>query len=654
MTILKINKFTGMMPIIPAESLPDNAAAYAKNCYFGMGGELRSMWGPGQKYSTQTAARSIFTDNGERFYVWPSYTRAYLSPTIDDFWRRVYFNVESEGTLRLTSTDAIGAKQGMRALNANPGPPSWSLKAGVKPPTSIVATKSQDVDAFFWVQVLHDGVVVKETALLTQPFTEVVEWEQYRVTVDSSLLSFPVPQPSTDPAVPAVIEDFRFFLKLVNKNEGAVRFEGVTPHVDEGAGTFLLTVPSFAAGRAVTIAYVATVVNNVNEESAPTAPVLIDTRDNGMFSTSITVTIAPDPDQIPPQVINVYRTYGTSTTYLLADKVPYIQGQTTYVFSEDSTEPITTAALAENQAEWDQPPEGMHSLTYAGNGIFCAAVGKDLCMSEPYRPHAWPYRMVFPNTITGIIEVENGVLVTTTTKPYFVYGTHPTSMTQQAAATEQAGFSAKSMARVDGMAIYAGYDGLVTAQGGQASAEYSRALFDQYSWRSTGFKSALPKASLCAWDGMLFYVHDDTSQPDWIFSLDSQQPSVVEFDTGSDLTGVGIAKTTDTTYLLYSNGIAANAGGADLALPLVWKSKVFDLPTDAGFGAVVVDGAGAFTFKFYCNYELIHTETAAPLQNEHRFRLPPVRGKKWQVEIAGAGRIRRLEMGSTFAELKNG
>ena len=654
MTVLKINKFTGMLPIVPAERLPDNAAEYAKNCYFGMGGELRSMWGPGQKYATSTAARSLFTDNGQRFYVWPTYTRAYLSPTIDDFWRRVYFNVESEGTLRLTSTDAIDSEQGMRSISANPGPPTWSLKAGVKPPTSIEAIKSQDVDAFFWVQALHDGVVVKETALLTQPFTEVVEWEQYRVTVDPSLLTFPVPEPSTDPTVPAPIEDFRFFVKLVNKNDGAVRFEGVAPHVDEGNNTFLLTIPSFATGRAVTIAYVATVVNNVNEESRPTDPVLIDTRDNGMFSTSVTVTIAPDPDQILPQAINIYRTYGTSTSYMLADQLPYITGRTTYVFSEDSLEPITTVALADNQAEWDEPPTGMHSLTYAGNGIFCAAVGKDLCMSEPYRPHAWPYRMVFPNTITGIIEVENGVLVTTTTKPYFVYGAHPTAMTQQAMATEQAGFSAKSMARVDGMAIYAGYDGLVTVQGGQASTDYSRALFDQYLWRKVGFKDALPYASLCAWDGKLFYVHDNAGQPDWIFSLDSSQPSVVEFDTGSDLTGVAIAKTTDTTYLLYANGIAANAGGNGFELPLTWKSKVFDLVADAGFGAVVVDGEGAFTFKFYCNAVLIHTETVPSLLNEHKFRLPPVRGKKWQIEITGTGGIRRIEMGSTFAELKNG
>lgn len=652
MTILRIDSFTGMIPRIPAERLPDGAAEYAKNCQFGMGGELRSMWGPGPKHTTAAAVRSIFTDNGQRFYTWPTYTRAYLSPTIDDNWRRVHFNPESGG-VRLTSTDPIGGFQGMRDINDNPGPPSWSLKVGVRPPASIAATKSQDVNAYFWAQVLHDGVVVKDTALTTQPFEEVVEWSQYRVTVAHDILTFPVTPPA-EPTQPAVVESYRFTLKLVNKNDGAVRFDGVVSHISEGADKYLLTVPHVASGTAATVVYTATVQNNVGEESAPTAPVTIETRDNGMFSVSVTVTINPDADQILPHVINLYRTYpGTGGTYFLADQVPYVSGTSTYTFTEKSTAPITAVVLAANQAEWDEPPSSLHSLTYAGNGIFCGATGKDLCFSEPYRPHAWPYRMIFPNTITGVIEVEGGVLVTTTTKPYFVYGTHPAAMTQQSMAADQAGFSAKSMARVEGSAIYAGYDGLVMAKGGQASIDYSKQLFDQYLWRKTGFVDAMPYASLAAWDGRLFYVHDGTGQPDFIFTL-TESPYVVEFDTGSDLTGVGISATTDTTYLLYADGFAANARGNDFALPLKWHSKIFCFPAHVGFSSVIVNGEGSFDIVFRCDDVDIHTEHIPTLRFDHGFRLPPARGKRWQIKISGSGGIRSIEMGSSFEELKHG
>ena len=647
MTVLKINSFTGMIPRLPAERLPENAATLAENCYFGYGGELRSMKAPGAKVTTATAVRSLFTHDGINGYVWPTYTRAYLSPTIDDFWRRVYFNPESGG-LRLTSTGPVGAELGMRPLNNNPGAPSWSLKVGVKPPLSIAATKSQDVNAYFWVQVLHDGVVVKDTALLTQPFTEVVEWEQYRVTVESALLTFPTVPPA-EPTQPPVVESYRFWLKLVNKNDGAVRFDGAVSHLDEGAGVHLLTVPKVASGYVSTIAYVATVVNNVNEESAPTAPVLIDSRDNGMFSTTITVTISPDADQIAPQAINVYRTYGTNTTYILADQLMYVPGQNSYEFIEDSTAPITTAALADNQAEWEPPPETIKHLTYAGNGSFCGAVGKDLYFSEPYRPHAWPYRMVFPNDITGIIEIEGGVLVTTTTIPYFVYGSHPASMTQQAVAADQAGVSAKSMSRIEGSVVYASHDGLVYVSGGQASINSSRQLFSRRSWEDAGFVANLQFAALAAWDGLLFYIHDAAGQPDFIFSLE-ENPHASFFNPGGDLTGIGISAVTDTTYLLYADGFAKNGAGGDLALK--WDSKVFDHPYDVSYAACVVDATGAFSVAFYCDGALLHTQ--AITSGESAFRLPAKKGKKWQIKISGAGEFRRIEIGQSFAELKNG
>lgn len=650
MTALTIRSFTGMIPKIPAERLPDGAAEYAKNCQFGMGGELRSMWGPGPKHATSTAVRSIFTDNGSRFYTWPTYTRAYLSPTIDDNWRRVYFNVEAGG-LRLTSTDPIGGLQGMRDINNNPGPPSWSLKVGVRPPSSLTATKSQDVNAYFWAQALHDGVVVKDTALTAQPFEEVVEWSQYRVTVDAALLSFPVSAP-VSPTEPAVVESYRFWLKLVNKNDGAVRFDGPVSHVSEGSSRYLLSVPQTASGRAVTVAYVATMENNVGEESSTTNPVTVETRDNGMFSVSAVVTLNLDPDQILPNKINLYRTYPGSTAYFLVEQLPYVPAQNAYTFTDRSTSTKTAITLSSNQAEWDEPPANLHSLTYAGNGIFCGATGKDLCFSEPYRPHAWPYRMIFPNTITGVVEVEGGALVTTTTKPYFVFGTHPAAMTQQSMAADQAGFSAKSMARVEGSAIYAGYDGLVIAKGGQASIDYSKQLFDQYLWRKVGFIDSLPYASLAAWDGRLFYVHDGTAQPDFIFTL-TGEPYVVEFDAGSDLTGVGISATTDTTYLLYSDGFAANARGGDFALPLTWHSKVFTFPSHVGFACGIVNGEGNFSIVLRCDDVDIHTEPISTLHFDHRFRLPPARGKRWQIKISGTGGIRSIELGTSFAELKN-
>lgn len=650
MTILRVNQFSGTIPRVPPERLPDSAAASAENCYFGNGGELRSMRGPGPKRATSNPVRSIFTDNGERFFAFPTYTRAYLSPTIDDQWSRVYFCPEAGG-LRLTSIYATSGFTGMRDIADTPGSPNLDLKVGVPRPTHISAQAVANVNSYVWVQVLHDEVVVKETSAMSATISEVSPWYQYRLTVNPDWLTFPVVPPSST-TQPEIVQRFRFCLKLTNASDGAVHFDGYVSHEDEGSNTFLLTIPQAVSGNIVTAAFVATVTNVVSEESAPTSPVIVETRDNGMFVVSASVTVAPPvSDQLGPTFINLYRTYpGTTSTYFFVGKVPYVNGTDIYTFTDVTTSPQSAITLAQNQAEWDEPPSNIKHLTYAGNGIFCGSVGKDLYFSEPYRPHAWPYRMIFPSEIKGVIEVEGGVLVTTTTRPYFVYGSHPSAMTQQGMAADQAGVSSKSMCRIDGTAIYAGFDGLVRASAGQVSIEESRKLFDRATWKTIGFVGALPHASLAAWDGSLFYVHDN-ELPSLVFTLD-EAPGVVGFDPGQPLKGVGVSAATDTTYLLFDDGFAEHGAGADLALE--WHSKTFDFPEPVSFGAVVIDGVGTFTVEFGCDGTFFHTETLTGMDGEKWFRLPARRGKKWFFRIKGTGKIRRVEMGSSYGELRNG
>ncbi len=142
MTILKINSFTGMIPRLPPERLPDGAAEYAKNCDFSYG-ELRSLRGPGTKFSTAQAVRSLFTPDGTYYFTWPTPTRAYLAPTIDDAWGRVYFNTEGQG-LR------VAQRSTMKLPTNNPGPPGVSYKVGVRKPDTggYAISRSNEV---------HDG-----------------------------------------------------------------------------------------------------------------------------------------------------------------------------------------------------------------------------------------------------------------------------------------------------------------------------------------------------------------------------------------------------------------------------------------------------------------------------------------------------------------
>ena len=272
---------------------------------------------------------------------------------------------------------------------------------------------------------------------------------------------------------------------------------------------------TIAPGKANTVVYVAVAQNLVYEQSAPSAPLIVEVPETGL-SVVLKATHTADPMQIPlsgdPGGMLFYRTYPgfSSTQYFLINDAPVKpDANGDYLFTDTSTQPLTTTTLAANQAEWDPPPADLQCLTYAGNGAFAGASGKYLCFSEPYKPHAWAYRMLFPHEVVGVIEVEGGVLVTTAVKPYLVFGAHPSQMSQQVLNADQAGWSWPSMARVDGAAVYANNDGLVRVVGGQASIRESQQFFTRQDWRDR-YGDAPMKLRLAQHDGRLLGLVDPT------------------------------------------------------------------------------------------------------------------------------------------------
>ena len=271
----------------------------------------------------------------------------------------------------------------------------------------------------------------------------------------------------------------------------------------------LLTSSGSAAPTLQTVSYVAVAINIWGEESAPSDPLVVEFRP-GLTGVALEIAHTPNAAEVPLSGMLFYRTYPSSngsTSYFLVNSTPVAGVGGVYSLSDSSTEPLTATTLAANQAEWDAPPSGLDGLSYAGNGVFCGAVGKDLYFSEPYKPHAWPYRMVFPHEIVGVLGVEGGVLVTTTLHPYLVYGAHPEQMSQVRMTAEQSGWSNTALTHVEGSAIYAGNDGLVRVSGGQASIKESQELFRREDWRKM-FGAVKHNLRLAQHDGRLLGIVD--------------------------------------------------------------------------------------------------------------------------------------------------
>ena len=635
MTVLSIRSFTGEIPRLPADRLPDGAAQFAQNCDF-THGELRPLAGLGPHYETGAGARpcrGLFTPDGQKFFAWDKPTRAFLAPTIDDTWGRIYYNTEGAG-LRVSQRAALYDK------SAQPRPPAsgarWSV--GVTRPNGLTSVVSTDLALNVYVQTLKYGVLVEEVPVTST--TVVTPGVVYDVTVPPGALTTETTTvtPSRPPEIGvldvtvastftqggdgtpgsatttadevfaryflgddtvtlsyqrrfmatnvwgtvsttlaasqwvvaqrvaggydvfqvgnATVQltgatsiqykgttyanaqalydsiyvagnttttesaegvSIRFRVKVFNASTSVVYYDGLCSHVATGTPLlYTITIPSFStlvtsssSATLQTVSYVAVAVNAWGEESAPSDPLVVEFRP-GLTGVALEIAHAPNPAEVPIAGMLFYRTYPSasgSTSYFLINETPVVGVGGVYAVADSSTEPVTATTLAVNQAEWDPPPVGLEGLSYAGNGVFCGAVGKDLYFSEPYKPHAWPYRMVFPHEIVGVLGIEGGILVTTTLHPYLVYGAHPEQMSQVRMAAEQSGWSNTAISHLEGSAVYAGNDGLVSVSGGQAMIKGSQELFRREDWRKM-FGAVKQNLRLAQHDGRLLGIID--------------------------------------------------------------------------------------------------------------------------------------------------
>jgi len=413
-----------------------------------------------------------------------------------------------------------------------------------------------------------------------------------------------------------------------------------------------------SSGINVSAAYCVTFVNSWGEESAPSSPTLVEFTASGRVN--ISATYSGYSNGVPVVGMNVYRTYGLSDTYILVNQTPISGSGGVYTYADESSEPQTTTAL--QSTGWDPPPQDLRGLTYVGNGFFCAYRGRDLLFSEPYRPHAWPYSMTFPDEVKSLVPIENGVLATTNGQPYAIYGAHPEQAAQQVINSDQAGVSLNSATRVSGTAAYVSHDGIITVVGGAAKLDASRGLFTREVWRNL-FNSFLTGSGaellLAEHDGRMVALARGAAlnvqgQSVQGFLLDLEEPSGVSWlQLPMQLTGASVVRDADALYFgLSQNGVGAYAEAfVGSYLTLTWHSKDYVFPRPVSFGAAVILVEGAFDVTIFCNGVAIHTEHVT--SGETAFRLPSVpQQKRWSVRFVGTGVVTKFEMGSTFQELQ--
>lgn len=308
------------------------------------------------------------------------------------------------------------------------------------------------------------------------------------------------------------------------------------------------------------------------------------------------------------------------------------------------TDHVSASALGASAllstAEYDPPPDDLHSLVALPGGVLAGLAGRVLCFSEPGLPYAWPvkYRqsMDFDGVALGV--GSGGLWVWTTGTPYLCQGADPAQMTLYKIDQQHACVSATSMVDMGEFLIYATPDGLAAAAGGEVKLLTGEALTrDQWqAYSPADIRAYLHEGRYVAFNGSAGFI------------FDPQAPTV------TDITGIvaGAGYTdpgADVLYLRAGSAVAQWRGGAGMLVGL-WRSGKFvsDVPITPTAARVDAEGYPV-TFKLYADGVLKHTQSVA---SGLPFRLPAgYRGRAFEVEVAGIVEVRRVVVGESMEEV---
>ena len=675
MALIAIRDFKGEIPRLPAHLLPDGAARTAVNCDFARG-QLAPLKDGQQQWTwtTNSTIGSLFTDDGTNWVVTTAADVAfYKSPVIDEQYSRYYF-LWSDGIARVDTLPT-------NAPSPTGQVPNTQYRLGVPAPTvaptltlttlsSIPGVTSPTWTFSYWYEA--NGTRYQETTISSPALvTANQQWTFTPVAIDVGTEESPKTPSSAALTVGAVLRDgsgssakeiFRLntsTASIVGARSSALP-GGVELAISKDSSNLVTIKVNW--GVVDTRAYCYTVKNSWGEESAPSPAALI----SPTYIQQVNIAI-PAVDFTNYRLqgagatgYGIYRTFGSNSDYISID---FSGSSSPFVDSVHS--PSSAGTTLRTTSAWKPPPTlldttvGMHLTP---NGWFAAAKGNTLYMSEPYRPHAWPYSMTFPRKIRGMCVGSQGIVVTTAEATYMVYGPHPASVTQQKLSVPVGGVSSKGMCNVEGGVAMITNDGIMFVNGTKASLEEGQRLFTREEWRAR-YENVLANMRLAYFDGKLLgclSVADTDGYYGFVLRTDENK-AAGNFSRSSLLVNAvapfGLADR--LYYTIGRNVYSFGQGGSYVGA--TWVSKEHLLSKPEAMAVLYVRSSGTATITLTCDGQplLKNDGTAFSISVSGAggyYRLPSRGpGLRWQINVSSLdGVIYEMVLASSMKELQSG
>jgi hypothetical protein len=394
-------------------------------------------------------------------------------------------------------------------------------------------------------------------------------------------------------------------------------------------------------GTDLSRSYVYTFVSAYGEEGPP-SPATVATGTAGTWNLSNFDLTIPNASDYNITTVRIYRTVADSTStspqYFFVDNIAL--GTSTY--ADGALDQIVALNFIMPSLTWDAPPSNLKGLISHPGGFLVGFQGRDLYMSDPYHPHAWPVENIqtCKTEIVGVAIYNNVIIITTTSNPYYAEGMSPQAITLQKIDSIDPCVSRRSIATTLSGVYYASPQGIIVATAG-ATQLATQALFTREEWQlyfSPTTVQAVPYG--------LQYIAFDTSSTGFIFSPAETLAPLTTLDRFNNVGAIQIDEYSGDVYIVQGNQVRLWDPPESTPYEYTWISKQFDLQKPVNFGAMKIKfNGGGYQVPTALLAQYTSFNTQRITQPLNCLNLAVINGVRTMAGITGPGR--------TLAQIKS-
>ena len=372
-----------------------------------------------------------------------------------------------------------------------------------------------------------------------------------------------------------------------------------------GTDTRLGVVPPVAApgvsasggsGTAETRVYVWTCVSEHGEESAPSPA---SATVNALPGGTVALTGMATPAHVGYAAITKKRIYRSATgasgaaMYLFAAEIA--ADATTY------SDTIPTSNLSEELPSlgWAMPPAGLKGLTVMPGGFLAGFVGREIRLSEPWQPHAWPdaYSHIIQHDIVQLASAGRTLFILTTGPVYYMTINDIAASVPDIMPGDVPCVSPTAVVSTPSGVVYASKDGLYIAVVGATSPVLmTRAFYSELDWQTMN-----PQTMFGAWHAdqlFLFYTNAYGQRGGMIFDQITSDPddgrAMLRF-TDVVVDAATVVPDGRLLFVASDGSVSEWEGDSSMRMTATWASKEFVSGAPINFSAALVDAEYDFS-----------------------------------------------------------